>query len=328
MSDYNVYAYNKPDDEVIPFIYDSLTKDHISRYLYSNIPNCDLNRLKDVTWQKMTEAEKKCWSHAHRLLDFKKGDWILHINVPEYGKVTAGRIVGEYTYQENPPSPWEDGRYTFAVEDVFTFDRNDPRVHPYLSSRLKLQHSLWQIYCVDEFARSLKLLREDKTQEVPDRIHLIQETSELIEKFTRCIQSNNPGKRLEHFMADVFRRIQGVTDVKENGSGWGTDYGADLIVTYKAGVISELETEQTLVVQIKSYEGEHWNTKAVDQLKTAIGKFDASMGLIITTGQRTEALEKAFDNLSKQIEGTPIYLMAGSEVAKFVMKYGMDVLLD
>ena len=328
MSDYNVYAYNKPADELIPFIYDSLTKNHISRYLYSYIPNCDLNRLKDVTWQKMTEDEQKCWSHAHRLLDFKKGDWILHINVPEYGKVTAGRIVGEYTYQENLPSPWADGRYTFAVEDVFTFDRNDPRVHPYLSSRLKLQRSLWQIYCVDEFERSLKLLREKTVQEVSEKYHLQQDTSIILEELRNKIQANNPGKRLEHFMAEIFRNIPGVTDVKENGSGWGTDYGADLIVSYKAGVISEIETEQILVVQIKSYEGEHWNTEAVNQLKTAIGKFGASMGLIITTGNRTEALEKAFDNLSKEIKGTPIYLMAGSEVAKFVIKYGIDVLLD
>ncbi len=328
MSDYNVYAFNKPGDEIIPFVYDSLTKDHISRYMYSWIPDCDLNRLKDVSWQEMSKHERDCWSHAHRLLDFKKGDWILHINVPEYGKVTAGRIVGEYTYQENLPSPWTDGRYTFAVEDVFTFDRNDPRVHPYLSSRLKLQHSLWQIYCVDEFERSLKLLREETTQEVSEKFHLEQETGELLQGFTKRLQANNPGKRLEHLMAEIFRNIPGVTDVKENGSGWGTDYGADLIVTYKAGVVSELESEQNLVVQIKSYEGDHWNTEAIGQLKTAIGKFEASMGLIITTGNRTEALEKAFAELSKELEGTPIYLMAGSEVAKFVMKYGIDVLLD
>ena len=328
MSGYNVYAYNKPADELIPFIYDSLTKDHISRYLYSYIPNCDLNRLKDVKWKDMNEDEQNCWSHAHRLLDFQKGDWILHINVPEYGKVTAGRIVGEYTYQENLPSPWNDGRYTFAVEDVFTFDRNDPRVHPYLSSRLKLQRSLWQIYCIDEFERSLKLLREKTAQEISDKYHLIQDTSKILEDFRKSIQANNPGKRLEHFIAEIFRNIPGVTDVKENGSGWGTDYGADLIVSYRAGIVPELETEQTLVVQIKSYEGEHWNTEAVNQLKTAIGKFHASMGLIITTGNRTEALEKAFDNLSKEIKETPIYLMAGSETAKFVMKYGMDILLD
>ncbi len=327
MSDYKVYAYNKPDDELIPFIYDSLTKDHISRYLYSYIPNCDLNRLKVVNWKDMTKDEQNCWSHAHRLLDFKKGDWILHINVPEYGKVTAARIVGEYKYQENLPSPWEDGRYTFAVEDVFTFDRNDPRVHPYLSARLKLQNSLWQIYCVDEFESSLELLRENDVQDVSERMHLVQETSKILEEFVKKVQSNNPGKCLEHFMAEIFREIPGVINVKENGSGWGTDHGADLIISYRAGFIPEFEYEQTLVVQIKSYEGEHWNTEAVDQLKTAIEKFHASMGLIITTGKRTEALEKAFANLSEEIKDTPIYLMADLEVAKFILKYGMNVLL-
>jgi hypothetical protein len=173
----------------------------------------------------------------------------------------------------------------------------------------------------------LELLKEDTTQEVSEKFHLEQETSDILEEFTKRVQANNPGKRLEHFMAEIFRNIPSVTDVKENGSGWGTDYGADLIVSYRAGVISELESEQTLVVQIKSYEGEHWNTEAVDQLKTAIGQFGASMGLIITTGKRTEALEKAFDKLANEIKDTPVYLLAGSEVAKFIMKYGMDVLL-
>ena len=88
MESYAIYAYGTPNDpKDIDFIYESLTKHNISRFLWSYFDNCDLNRLKDVKWKDMSDDEKKCWKKARRLLDFKEGDWILHINVPEYGKV-------------------------------------------------------------------------------------------------------------------------------------------------------------------------------------------------------------------------------------------------
>ena len=345
MEDYAIYAYGTPSDkQSIEFVYKSLTEDHISRFLWSYRDDCDLRVLNRMSWDQMNSDQIECWKHAHRLLDFKKGDWILHINVPEYGKVTAGQIISEYDYDNSLPAGQDDGRHCFKVENVITFDRNNPLVHNYLSARLKLQGCLWRIYCVDKFETSLSELwpvkfgkHETELQAVKDtkvdeNIYLVRETNEILKQLTTTIQQNNPGKELEYFLAKVFEQMPDVIDVKVNGSKWGTDYGADLIITYRDSFISKfgIADEKKLVVQVKSFEGEHKDTKAVEQLKTAIEHYNATMGIIMTTGERTTDLQNAFNQLINELRKSqkfiPVYLLAGSEVAQFILQNGMDIL--
>lgn len=158
---------------------------------------------------------------------------------------------------------------------------------------------------------------------------LEREVKQILEDITTKIQHNNPGKDLERFLAEVFRKVPGVTDVKENGFGWKADFGADLIVKYNLERIKGVDMkEEVWVVQVKSYTGEHWNTNAVDQLRTAIETFEADVGILITTGERTQALETAFDKLSDEMskKNVSVHLMAGVEVAQFVLRYGLDLL--
>lgn len=331
MENYAIYAYNTPDD--VDFVYKSLVEDHVSRFFWSYREDCDLRKLNEMSWNQMDNVQIDCWKHAHRLLDFKQGDWILHINVPRYGMVTAARILGDYYYDNDLPKGHNDGRHCFKIDrnTIIEFDRNDSRVHSYLSARLKLQRALWRIYCVEHFEKSLKELKEAAPTD--KNVHFIKETNQVIENFTKVIQSNYPGKKLEYFLAEVFKQIPEVLEVKVNGSQWGTDYGADIIVTYAGSFYNCFAIEpQTLVVQVKSFEGNHWDTKAVDQLKTAISKYEATMGLILTTGERTQELEKKFEELENELnvshKNVPIYLLAGIEVAQFVLKNGMDILLD
>lgn len=318
-----VYAYGTPENEAIPFVYESLTNEKISRFLWSYFDNCDLNRLKNLSWQDMTEDEKNCWSHAHRLLNFKIGDWIMHINVPSWGLVTAAKICSEYFYQNPLPYALNDGRHCFEVDEVFTFDRNDIRVHPKFSSRLKLRGGLWQIYCEEEFKKSLENLKNKKPEQLPQDFYLSEEVKNILDKLTERIQANNPGKTFETFLAKVFRNVPGVTEVIENGFGWGTDHGADLIVNYTSTIIGDLTEEKTMVVQVKSYEGEHWDTKAVDQLKDAINKYNAASGMIITTGKMTETLDKKFNELVEEMKknNISVFILAGADVTKFILKY-------
>lgn len=318
-----IYAYGTPGPEGTPFIYESLIKEKISRFLWSYFHDCDLNRLKNLPWNKMNADEKNSWSHAHRLLEFKPGDWIMHINVPEWGKVTAAHVVSEYFYQNPLSYALNDGRYCFEVDEVFTFDRNDPRVHPLFSSRLKLRGGLWRIYCEEEFRESLKNLRDKKSEEISQDFYLIEEVQATLDKLTERIQANNPGKTFETFLAEIFRNVPGVNEVIVNGSGFGTDYGADLIVNYTSRIIGDLTEEKTMVVQVKSYTGEHWDTAAVDQLKDAIKKFDADAGMIITTGKMTEALDKKFNELVEEMKknNVAVFILAGADVTKFILKY-------
>ncbi|MBR0069591.1 MAG: restriction endonuclease, partial [Synergistaceae bacterium] len=152
----------------------------------------------------------------------------------------------------------------------------------------------------------------------------VKEANEVFSEFAKKIQRNYPGKSLEHFIAGVFRKVPGVLSVKENGSGFKSDYGADLIVSYKND-IADFGSEELMVVQIKSYEGEIWNTQAADQIKTALSYFGASSGLIITTAKSTTAIEEAVSSLSNET-GKPVYVLAGEDLARFVLTYGMDLI--
>ena len=55
-------------------------------------------------------------------------------------------------------------------------------------------------------------------------------------------------------------------------------------------------------------------------------------GILITTGERTQNLETAFNNLAdamrkKSNKKVAVYLIAGNDVAKFVLRYGLDLLI-
>lgn len=169
-----------------------------------------------------------------------------------------------------------------------------------------------------------------KTASSSKDIFLNREANEILGDFTKSIYRNKPGKQLERFLAAVFRKIPGVTDVIENGFGWCGDDGADLIVKYNLERIRGVELEEQIwVVQVKSYVGEHWDTNAVAQIKNAIEVFDADVGIIITTGERTQTLDTAFNNLADEMskKNVTVYLIAGVEVAQFVLRYGLDLLI-
>ena len=133
-----IYAYGSPGDDIKPFIYDSLVNQKISRFLWSWYHDCDLNRLKNVPWDRMSSDEKESWERGRQLLDFRPGDWILHKNVPQWGQVTAARLSSEYFYQNPLPAAGKDGR-----------------VHPNLYRSINVRGSLYRVSAEKEFYESL-----------------------------------------------------------------------------------------------------------------------------------------------------------------------------
>jgi len=77
-----------------------------------------------------------------------------------------------------------------------------------------------------------------------------------------------------------------------------------------------LEKQSILVVQVKSYEGDHWDTSAVEDIKRAFEHYpEASIGLIISTANSiTTAVEKEMDKLREE-SGKPVAFLVGSDVA-------------
>jgi hypothetical protein len=140
-------------------IYASLKKGE-GRFGWSYIETADLRQLKQRVekdgWDNLSDEEKDCYQSF--LLDFKEGDYVIYINVPEWGKCTVARVTGPYQWR------FEDGDFNhrFLVDpaSVYVLDRNDAIVHPALRSRLKLQGRWWRIYLQSEFEALLKSLKE------------------------------------------------------------------------------------------------------------------------------------------------------------------------
>lgn len=258
------------------------------------------------------------------LLLVRPGDWIVHINCPQWGRCAAARVISEYDFDEGLDYGGGNGyRHCFAVDPstVVKFDRNDPAVVP--TVRLGNRGRWWRISAIQDFERTLENLRTGTSATLQQET--VRETQDYLNKVVRLIHDFYPRQRLEAFLAEVFRRVPGVVEVRENGRRWGTDHGADLIVTLRHGTLGPIELEQTVVVQIKSWRGEARDTQGVDQLRTGIRRFQADAGMLITTAASTDALERSADALRNEL-GRPIAVLASTDLARFVIKHGPELI--
>lgn len=295
------------------------------RFGWSYRPDADLHRLRDKVenegWHSLNDHEKDCYQAF--LLEFKEGDYVIYINVPHWGQCTLARVTGPYFWR------WDgaDFNHRFPVEpeSVIGFDRNDRRVHPKLSARLKLQGRRWRIYLKDEFERLLDNLKAGKSDSHRDANtnveYMKEEIRPLLAEITSKIHGTHPRKDLEPLVAAAFRNVPGVDHVEvQRGSA---DRGADIIVRFESGLaIPGIMEQKMCLVQVKSYEGEHLDTKAVEDLRKAFGYHsEADAGLIFSTASgSTEVLETAIEALRKET-GKPIGLVIGPEVASFILKH-------
>jgi len=322
-----VWVFNTPPKNAIEFVSSSL-KAGFSRFGWSYSDMADLKMMNEKGWSNLSTEEQKCWKKTWFLLEIESGDWIVHVNVPGWGKCTAGKVKAGYEFDKE--SGIGDFRHMIELDSttIITFDRNDPNVLPYISRRLKLQGHYWKIRDNDRFLKSIENLKNGTVQldekTTAGLFHLKSEIKPQLSKITSLIHENHPGKKLEEFMCKVLENIPGVNNVKMNGSGRGTDYGADLIVRYTSGLpITDLQTEETLVVQIKSFAGIHYSTNVVKEIEIAIKKYEASAGLIISTAVASDELIEKVERLRLDIN-KPVGLICGEEVAAFVLKYGLE----
>jgi hypothetical protein len=286
-------------------------------------------------WSSKDEDDlRKPWIKSHGkqafLKEISEGDWIVHINMPVWGKCVAVQVTKNYDFDEGLQCNWGTEIYTpefrhfleVDTNSIVEFNRRDENILP--SVNLKPMRRWQRIYAVKDFLQSLDNLKQNRVTlqagESKNLFHLRDETDKFLKKITSLIHTNNKSKELERFFARVFRQIPGVIDVNENGFGWKTDHGADLII-----ITSVLGFENKIVVQIKSFSGEHRDLSAVTQIKTGIKEYGASAGMIITTAEKTPELEAEIQKVSEEID-CPIDLVSGDDVAKFVLKYAPDLL--
>lgn len=321
---YNVYAI-KGNQEWCDIL--GSLKEGVGRFGWSFMPTGDLRSLKARVqvdgWDTLTENEKKAYFTF--LLELKDGDYVVYINIPEWGKCTIARVTGEY-YWDYVDSDFNH-RFPVDPESVRTFDRNSNVIHPALKRRLKLQGAYWRIRLKDEFEDLRQALESGCTVEVSPESRLIRAIQPYLLGITQATHKNYPAKDLEDLCATVFRQVPGVICVEvKRGRG---DHGADLLVRFSSGLpVAELEREEMLVVQVKSYTEVHWETSAVDDIRRAFAYYhdQATMGLIISTADSsTPSLDAALDELRRESQ-KPVQLLIGEDVAAFILRYGGSIL--
>ncbi len=285
-------------------------------------------------WEQEVSLQEKYHGRNDILRRIRPGDWIVHVNSPQYGHCVAVQATGEYGFDEGLEcETGRDSGRDFAnfipvdPKTIVEFDRNDPNILP--SVNLAPMRRAQRVLQVDDFLRSLENLRASKhngdSSDSRGVIHLREKIKEeMLPRITELIHQMNRSKEFERFLHRIFESMPNVESIP-NGFGWGTDHGADLIVTFQNPLIGVNLTSR-FVVQAKSYEGDHNDLNAVDQLVEGIRKYNADGGLLITTAQKTERLE---DYVRRKVEenGKVIDVIAGADVARFVIRYAPDMLV-
>lgn len=139
MSEYTIYALRGPENDLenSQMLYKSLRNGE-GRFGWSYIEGADLYELKKKIekddWDSLSDEEKDC--HQPFLLDLKRDDYVIYINVPQWGQCTLARVTGPYRFSFED----KDFNHRFPVdpESVHDFYRNHDIVRPALSRRLKL----------------------------------------------------------------------------------------------------------------------------------------------------------------------------------------------
>ena len=322
-----VWAFSAPEDAADKRrIYESVNSGK-SRFGWSHV---EQNNLKPENNRRGDNSRQLF------LLEIQQGDWIVHINIPDRGKCVAVKVLSEYDFDEGIDcGDRRDFRHYFRVDvhSITEFDRKDPNLHPKVNLRPRGRyHRVYDINEFNEFRESITNPKERRVElgdkESKEEHFLKKELCKHLplSEISKLVHDTHKGKNLEPFFAKVFRKVPGVTSVIENGSGWGSDHGADLILTTNT-LLGSLDIENKVVVQIKSFKDTHYDTGAVAQIKQAIEEYSASAGFIITTAESSEQLESAVESASKDIN-CPISLLASEDMVKFVIKYAPELLFE
>ena len=113
-------------------VYNSLKDEGVARFTWSyskegNLKEIESKIKKEFGWENLTEIEKDCWK-ANFMLIIKEKDYIVYINVPEYGECTSSQGYRKiFSKLEKSKS---DGSHFLLIdkESIRTFNRNNKNI--------------------------------------------------------------------------------------------------------------------------------------------------------------------------------------------------------
>lgn len=215
-----IYAL-KGDDRCNAF---ASLKQGEGRFGWSYISTANLRELQrkidNYGWKEgLSDEEKDCYQAF--LLDLKVDDYVVYVNVPEWGKCTIARVTGPYFWKFD--SKDFNHRFPIDPESVTTFDRNDAIVHPALSARLKLRGRYWRIYLQDEFEDLVKTLKgsvisQPRTLQT-NLTFLTKAIQPLLISITEQIHHAHPNYDLEALLAEVLKNVPRVKEIEIGNAG-------------------------------------------------------------------------------------------------------------
>lgn len=331
-NDYQIFALKTDLDEKNDYwkrrLFESLQNGK-ARFAWSFINNGDLLLIREkITksgWNSLSEDERSCW-RANFLLEIKKGDFLIYINMPDYGKCTIVQVDNTYKWD------YWDTDFNHCLEinrgSLRVFDRNDKGVDASLSRRLKLQGKYWRIYLKKEFEDLLsKIDSGTLTGELSTASHrfelLVSDLKPFFQEICAKIQHHHPEKKLEELVQFVFKKIPEVKNV-ERKSG-AADLGADLVIEFESGLpFGNLQKVEKCAVQVKSYEGVMGYSKAIQDIQNAFSSDDSfTCGLIISTAlEATEEFMTALDKLCDETKKN-VGILIGEDLSRWLIKYGI-----
>ncbi len=199
----NIWAFARVPDSVVKQIYEG-TKNGKSRFGWGDSGNLREHWDGELAF----------------LLRIKPDDWIVHVNLPSYGRCVAVAVTGEYNFDEgiqcvfenDPPCNNFNHYIPVDAKTLIEFDRSDPNV---LSTvNLKPRARYQQVRAKDDFFKTLQNLKGDRVKlkkgESREVFHLRDKANPLLAKITKQIQETHRGKKLESLLAEVIRNIPGV----------------------------------------------------------------------------------------------------------------------
>ena len=118
-----VYAIKGSDNPAdVAMVYKSLLEAE-GLFGWSYVETADLRQLRDRIelngWESLSEGEKECYQEF--LLRLREDDYVVYVNVPEWGECTLARMAGSYVWRWehedfNHRFPWTRIRCNLLTE--------------------------------------------------------------------------------------------------------------------------------------------------------------------------------------------------------------------
>lgn len=323
----------KVSEDMREIVFNSLKEEGVARFTWSYVEEGNLIAIREQIngsgWNSLTDTQKDCWK-AKFMLEIEPEDYIVYINIPNYGECTVAKVTESYCWK------WDtykmDGSHCLGIDknSIQVFNRNDEGIPSNLSRRFKLQGRYWRIYLEEEFFKLIDDLKKGrlsgKNATAETRLtNCINSNVKLyLDKICEELQKAHAGKHLEELIVNILKNIPKVINI-ERKSGT-SDRGGDIIFEYR-NELSDIfgfnkETEK-IAIQVKSYEETIYSTQAIQDLKNVF-EYDPEItaGIIMTTAiEKSEEFDKELDKLREE-SGKNISLIYGKDFAGWVLKYG------